>query len=73
MFYSATRIVQAGFDPTSSPRRWTRLATELSTNPYITANITAAAVHGGGAFDQQQEEEVLGDLQICVQFAMLDY
>jgi hypothetical protein len=38
----------------------------------ITAIITAA-VHVGGAFDQQQEEEVLGDLRICVQFVMLDY
>ena len=25
--------VQAGFNPMSSPQRWTRLATELSTNP----------------------------------------
>ena len=36
----------------------------------ITATITAtitAAVHGEGVFDQQQEEEVFGDLlQICV-------
>ena len=34
MFSSETRkTVRAGFDPTSSPQRWTRLATELSTNP----------------------------------------